>query len=151
MVWFAGKNLNYEGSLDELLVQQDKLINDLNIDLNFDVLTHVSNLAESWQEIMNLPPSNKYDLFYIFYEKFKIITDSNKQKEWWMKYQEFDDAFNRVNNVIGIEISAKVVIEENIKPHLIKNRNENYFKTLVFLAKFYKIIKFNFNQVFIGE
>ena len=151
MVWFAGKNLNYEESLDELLVQQDKLINDLNIDLNFDVLTHVSNLAQSWQEIMNFPPSNKYDLFYIFYEKFKIITDSNKQKEWWMKYQEFDDAFNRVNNVIGIEISAKVVIEQNIKPHLIKNRNENYFKTLVFLAKFYKIIKFNFNQVFIGE
>ena len=151
MVWFAGKNLNYEESLDELLVQQDKLINDLNIDLNFDVLTHVSNLAQSWQEIMNFPPSNKYDLFYIFYEKFKIITDSNKQKEWWMKYQEFDDAFNRVNNVIGIEISAKVVIEQNIKPHLIKNRNENYFKTLVFLSKFYKIIKFNFNQVFIGE
>ena len=150
MVWFAGKNLNYEESLDELLVQQDKLINDLNIDLNFDVLTHVSNLAQSWQEIMNFPPSNKYDLFYIFYEKFKIITDSNKQKEWWMKYQEFDDAFNRVNNVIGIEISAKVVIEQNIKPHLIKNRNENYFKTLVFLSKFYKIIKFNFNQVFTG-
>jgi hypothetical protein len=135
-------------TLTRLPIAQDKLMQDLKSQLNFDVLTRVEDLPYTWQEIMNWPPSDKYSLFGDFMSSFNIITDESEQKIWWKKFQDFDDAFNWVNDVVGIEISAKIIIEKYIKPYLEDKRDDNYFKSLVFLSKFYKIIKFNFLQVF---
>ena len=135
-------------TLERLMVAQDNLMADLKSQLNFDTLTYVSNLTYGWEEIMNWPPSEKYILFGEYIQCFKIIKDLEEQKLWWKKYQDFDNAFNWVNQVVGIEVSAKVVIELNIKPFLEAKRDHNYFKSLVFLSKFYKIVKFNFLLIF---
>ena len=135
-------------TLERLMVAQDKLMADLKSQLNFDTLAYVSNLTYGWEEIMNWPPSEKNILFGEYIQCFKIIKDLEEQKLWWKKYQDFDNAFNWVNQVVGIEVSAKVVIELNIKPFLEAKRDHNYFKSLVFLSKFYKIVKFNFLLIF---
>ena len=149
-IFSQGKS-ELELSLEELIAAQELLMADIQNDLSLDIQDHVSSNSASWDEIMNWPPSNKLDLFGTYINSFKKITDPIEQKNWWKKYQLFDDAFNRVNSAVGIETSAKIVIERDIKPYFESAKDDNYFKTLIFLTKFYKIVKFNFMSVFLSE
>ncbi|MBC8549384.1 MAG: hypothetical protein H8D23_07005 [Candidatus Brocadiales bacterium] len=146
---FTRKKSELETSLSELFAAQELLMTEIQKDLSLDILNYVRSISVSWEEIMNWPPSNKFALFGEFIDSFKRISDSSTQKGWWGKYQKFDDAFNRVNSAVGIETSAKIVIERDIRPFFEATKDHDYFKTLVFLSKFYKIVKFNFMGIFL--
>lgn len=137
-----------KNSLKNLISATDILVRQIENELKFNVLDYCRSLPYNWDEIMNWPPSEKLGLYSDFILEFQKIQDETRHKWWWEFFQEFDDRFNNVNSAAGIETSAKVVIEENIKPYFEKHQDHNFFKALVFLSKFYKIYKFTFMNMF---
>ena len=150
MAGFSLFQLSLDKRLDILIQEQDKLIEQIKIQLDFDVLGYVSNLPYSWDEIMNATGNKGDELIdaikNIFLKPCNMAKQHSNDK-WWESMLTFMNAFYKVSDADSIQVmnlpaNYKEITENAIKPYFTKKRNDDYFKVCVFLLEFYSIIRF---------